>query len=146
MKFEPVTLESLRSDKAFAKATKKHQKDLETMRKRQQKEKATVQKNQVAAVERIVKGKKYFILMLIPIRDFHSLWFAYSKDEFINDPALKQLVAEQAKEWSELVGRHLKEEWTLLKEQLEAQQDILKTVMMGAQGAQLKLLDAKLEK
>lgn len=69
-----------------------------------------------------------------------------SKDEFINDPALKQLVAEQAKEWSELVGRHLKEEWTLLKEQLEAQQDILKTVMMGAQGAQLKQLDAKLEK
>ncbi|XP_046642966.1 1-phosphatidylinositol 4,5-bisphosphate phosphodiesterase-like isoform X1 [Daphnia pulicaria] len=126
MKFEPVTLESLRSDKAFAKATKKHQKDLDSMRKRQQKEKATIQKNQVSAVERIVKGK--------------------NKDEFINDPALKQLVADQAKEWSELVGRHLKEEWTLLKEQLEAQQDILKTVMQGAQGAQLKLLDAKLEK
>lgn len=126
MKFEPVTLESLRSDKAFAKATKKHQKDLESMRKRQQKEKATIQKNQVSAVERIVKGK--------------------NKEEFINDPALKQLVAEQAKEWSELVGRHLKEEWTLLKEQLEAQQDILKTVMQGAQGAQLKQLDAKLEK
>jgi hypothetical protein len=59
MKFEPVTLESLRSDKAFAKATKKHQKDLDSMRKRQQKEKATIQKNQVSAVERIVKGKKY---------------------------------------------------------------------------------------
>ena len=58
MKFEPVTLESLRSDKAFAKATKKHQKDIEAMKKRQQKEKATVQKNQVAAVEKIIKGKK----------------------------------------------------------------------------------------
>ena len=34
----------------------------------------------------------------------------------------------------------------MLKEQLEAQQDILKTVMLGAQGAQLKLLEAKLEK
>ncbi len=59
MKFEPVTLESLRSDKAFAKATKKHQKDIETMKKRHQKEKAAIQKSQVAAVERIVKGKKY---------------------------------------------------------------------------------------
>lgn len=58
MKFEPVTLESLRSDKAFAKATKKHQKDLETMRKRQQKEKAAVQKTQVAAVEKLIKGKQ----------------------------------------------------------------------------------------
>ncbi len=68
------------------------------------------------------------------------------KDEFINDPALKQLIEEQTKEWSELVGRQLKEEWTLLKEQLEAQQDILKTVMVAAQSAQLKILDARLEK
>ena len=59
MKFEPVTLESLRSDKAFVKATKKHQKDTETMVKRQQKEKLTVQKNQVTAIEKIVKGRKY---------------------------------------------------------------------------------------
>ena len=58
MKFEPVTLESLRADKAFAKATKKYQKDTETMVKRQQKEKLTVQKNQVTAIEKIVKGRK----------------------------------------------------------------------------------------
>lgn len=34
----------------------------------------------------------------------------------------------------------------MLKEQLEAQQEILKTVMQTAQGAQLKQLEAKLEK
>lgn len=64
----------------------------------------------------------------------------------MNDPGLKELVAEQTKEWSELVNRHMTEEWTLLKEQLEAQQDILKAVMLGAQSAQLKQLEARLEK
>ena len=58
LKFEPVNLESLRKDKNFIKATKKQQKDVETMRKRQEKEKMTVQKNQVAAIERIAKGRK----------------------------------------------------------------------------------------
>ena len=68
------------------------------------------------------------------------------KEAIVNDPTLKSLIAEQTKEWSELVGRHLKEEWTLLKEQLEAQQELLKITMQGAQAAQLKQLEAKLER
>ena len=59
---------------------------------------------------------------------------------------MKQLVAEQAKEWTEMIGRHYKEEWTLFKEQLEGQKDILKTTMVAAQANQLKVLDAHLEK
>ena len=70
----------------------------------------------------------------------------FRKEEVINDPEVKQLVAEQTKEWTEMIGRHYKEEWTLLKEQLEAQKEILKATMIAAQAAQLKLLDARLEK
>ena len=45
-----------------------------------------------------------------------------------------------------MIGRHYKEEWTLFKEQLEGQKDILKTTMVAAQANQLKVLDAHLEK
>ena len=58
MKFDPVTLESLRNDKGFAKATKKHQKDYETMKKKQLKDKLGIQKSQVTAIEKLCKGKK----------------------------------------------------------------------------------------
>ena len=68
------------------------------------------------------------------------------KEELLSDPSLKSLVAEQTKEWSELVGRHLREEWTMLKEQLETQQELLKTTMQGAQAAQMKQLEAKCER
>ena len=53
-----MTLESLRKDKNFLKSNKKQQKDFDAMKKRQEKEKLGVQKNQVAAVERIIKSKK----------------------------------------------------------------------------------------
>lgn len=146
MKFEPLNLDTLRNNKEFTKATKKAQKDSETMIKRQKKEKETIQKNQIAAIERIAKGKKYvhysFFLIIINI----IIYFLFRSSELVNDPSLKQLVAEQTKEWSEMIGRHLKEEWTTYKEQLEAQKEILKTVLQGAQSVQQKQLTDKFEK
>lgn len=82
-------------------------------------------------------NNNYVFILLLPV---------YRKEEVINDPEVKQLVAEQSKEWTEMIGRHYKEEWTLLKEQLEAQKEILKVTMVAAQAAQIKLLDARLEK
>ena len=58
LKFEPITADSLRLEKGFAKATKKQQKELEALRKRQLKERLTVQKNQCNAIEKFVKGKQ----------------------------------------------------------------------------------------
>ena len=56
-KFEPITAESLKNEKAFIKVMKKHQKELESLRKRQQKERNLVQKSQCGAIEKIVKNK-----------------------------------------------------------------------------------------
>ena len=56
-KFEAITADTLKQEKAFMKLMKKHQKELETLRKRQQKDRALVQKNQCLAFDKLVKGK-----------------------------------------------------------------------------------------
>lgn len=56
-KFDPITGEGLRSEKRFLKTLKKHQKELESIRKRHLKERAVLQKTQCAAIEKIVKIK-----------------------------------------------------------------------------------------
>jgi phosphatidylinositol phospholipase C beta len=57
MKFEPITPEIIKTEKSFVKLTKKHQKELESLRKRQQKERTLVQKAQCTAIEKLVKSK-----------------------------------------------------------------------------------------
>lgn len=59
MKFDPITVESLRQEKGFQKVLRKQQKELESLKKRHQKEKLTVQKQHCVAIEKIIKGKKY---------------------------------------------------------------------------------------
>nr|CAD7199566.1 unnamed protein product [Timema douglasi] len=57
MKLDPITADSLRSEKAFLKSCRKQHKELETMRKKQQKERLAIQKQQTAAIEKFIKGK-----------------------------------------------------------------------------------------
>ena len=56
--FEPITIECIRQDKAFQKTTKKQQKEYDTLKKIQIKEKLAMQKAQCGAIDKIVKGKK----------------------------------------------------------------------------------------
>lgn len=58
MKFEPITVESLRNDKSYQKLMRKQQKHLESVRKRHQKERNAVQKQQCTAIEKLIKEKK----------------------------------------------------------------------------------------
>jgi phosphatidylinositol phospholipase C, beta len=58
LKFDDVTVDSLKAEKGFSKVGRKQQKDLEALKKRHHKEMAAVQKQQVAAIEKLVKGKK----------------------------------------------------------------------------------------
>ena len=55
---DPINLETLRSQKNFLKSTKKQQKELEVMRKKQMKERLSVQKTQCSAIDKAAKGKK----------------------------------------------------------------------------------------
>lgn len=56
--FEPITVDSLRQEKGFQKVSRKQQKEFESLKKRHQKEKITVQKQQCASIEKMIKGKK----------------------------------------------------------------------------------------
>lgn len=61
MKFDPITLDTLRQEKGYQKVLRKQQKELESLRKRHHKEKLTVQKQHCVAIEKIIKGKKLVI-------------------------------------------------------------------------------------
>lgn len=123
LKFEEVTLETLKNEKAFQKTQRKQQKELDALRKKHLKEKLAIQKQQCAAIEKAVKGK--------------------NKNELPNDQGVRKLVAEQMGQWSEMMERHRKEEWNLLKNQVTEQQEILNRVMEQVHAAQMKQLEAK---
>lgn len=59
---------------------------------------------------------------------------------------MKKLVAEQTQEWSELMGRHRKQEWEFLRNQLDDQRDLLRKHMELLQAQQVKQLEAKHDK
>jgi len=123
MKFDPITPDVVKKEKSFVKLTKKHQKELDSLRKKHQKERTMVQKTQCAAIEKLVKCK--------------------GKDnDVVNDPAVKQTVVEQTKHWSEMIDRHQKENWELMKAHLQAQEEVLKKLMQSQQQLQIKELEA----
>lgn len=126
IKFDPITAESLRSEKGFQKISRKQQKELEAQRKRQLKERLAIQKQQCGAIEKLIKGK--------------------NKNELASDPQVRKLVSEQTSQWSEMVERHRKEEWETMKQQLTDQQDVLKRLMEVVQATQIKQLEAKHER
>ncbi|XP_047740285.1 1-phosphatidylinositol 4,5-bisphosphate phosphodiesterase [Hyalella azteca] len=121
LELEPINLESLRTQKNFLKSTKKQQKELEVMRKRHMKERLSVQKQQCAAIDKASKGKK----------------------EVMDDPNIKAMVSEQMQQWSDMMERHRKEEWSMLKEHLKSQEDILKKLMEAEQANQMKRLEER---
>ena len=53
----PKTVESLRNEKLFQKATKAQYKQLEAMQKKHKKERETMQKNQCTAIEKLAAKK-----------------------------------------------------------------------------------------
>lgn len=124
--FDPITLESLRQEKGFAKIAKKQAKELDAMKKKHIKERASIQKVQNAAVEKLIKGK--------------------SKDDIKADQNIRKVISDQTAQWSEMCEKHKKEEWELLKTQVNDQQDILKRLMEQTQASQMKQLEGKHER
>ncbi|CAH2041742.1 unnamed protein product, partial [Iphiclides podalirius] len=121
--FEPITVESLRQEKGFLKTGRKQQKELEAMRKRHSKEKMTLQKQQCAALEKMIKGK--------------------NKEQLSGDAAFRKLVGEQSAAWGELAARHRLEELAGARTRLHEQRDLLRKMMEQSQLAQMKQLEAK---
>lgn len=124
--FEPITLESLRQEKGFQKIAKKQAKELEAMKKKHAKERASIQKTQNSAVEKLLKGK--------------------TQEAIKADQSIRKVIADQTAQWSEMCEKHKKEEWELLKTQVNDQQDILKRLLEQTQASQMKQLEAKHER
>jgi phosphatidylinositol phospholipase C beta len=72
--------------------------------------------------------------------------FRDNDNDVVNDPAVKTLVLEQTNQWSEMVERHRREEWQLLRTHIQAQEDVLKKLMEQQQQQQLKELETIFEK
>lgn len=66
-----------------------------------------------------------------------------NRNDLVNDPAVKELVAIQTKQWSEMLEKHRKEEWEVMKVHLQQQCDILKKLMDIAHIGQMKQLECK---
>lgn len=64
----------------------------------------------------------------------------------MNDPTVKSVVVEQTKQWSDMMEKHRKEEWEIMKNHLKMQEDVLKKLMEAAQAQQMKDLDNIMEK
>ncbi|XP_065226252.1 1-phosphatidylinositol 4,5-bisphosphate phosphodiesterase-like isoform X1 [Planococcus citri] len=124
--FEPITLETLRNEKSFQKTSRKQQKELDSLRKKHLKEKVVVQKQQCTTIDKAIKGK--------------------SKADLINDASIKKMIADQVMQWSEMIDRHRKEEWELLKNQVTEQREALDKVIELVQSNQFKQLEAKYER
>ena len=54
---------------------------------------------------------------------------------------MKQVVVDQTKQWSDMVERHRKENWELMREHLQGQENLLKELMQALQQLQMKELD-----
>ncbi|XP_017881717.1 1-phosphatidylinositol 4,5-bisphosphate phosphodiesterase-like isoform X2 [Ceratina calcarata] len=126
MKFNPITAESLRQEKGYQKVLRKQQKELENLKKRQQKEKLAVQKQHCTAIEKIIKGK--------------------NKTELSRDPIVRREVSEQTVQWSRLADKQRREERDLVRSHLDERRNTLRKLCVAAQVAQQKQLAARHER
>ncbi|OQV15721.1 1-phosphatidylinositol 4,5-bisphosphate phosphodiesterase beta-4 [Hypsibius exemplaris] len=137
---EPITVDELKKDKGFVKLLKKQAEEADILKRRQTKERQSMQRIHSMVSDRVVippekageKTKKKSAGDGGSIRlDDHQL------------AKVRQLVAEQTKEWTQLVGQHLKEEHDLLKSHCAQQCESLKKLLEVAQVAQTKNVEAK---
>lgn len=69
-----------------------------------------------------------------------------SKNEVVSDAGIRKLVTEQMAQWSEMMERHRKEEWGVLKTQVEEQKEHLQKIIEQVQATQMKQLEGKHER
>lgn len=66
-----------------------------------------------------------------------------SKDEIRNDSAIKSAIAEQTKQWTEMISKHKREEWDLLRQHVQDSQEAMKSLMLNVQAQQIKQLEER---
>lgn len=66
-----------------------------------------------------------------------------SKDEIRNDSAIKNAIAEQTNQWTDMIAKHKKEEWDMLRTHVQDSQEALKALQLTVQAAQVKQLEER---
>ncbi|XP_064623819.1 1-phosphatidylinositol 4,5-bisphosphate phosphodiesterase beta-4-like isoform X4 [Lineus longissimus] len=157
MLFDPVTPELLRTEKMFVKILKKQQKEMETLKKRHNKERSAMQKQHCMVVDKMVachdKEKQMQEKTLekaikkkgeSSCNEIKTVTEDRVQDLVISHKAkVKGLVADQTEEWSKLVSRQMQEEHDVRKEHAVQQGDLLKKLLEDAQIFQLKDLEQR---
>ncbi|GIY42879.1 1-phosphatidylinositol 4,5-bisphosphate phosphodiesterase [Caerostris extrusa] len=124
-KLEAITHESLKNHKVFQKLRRKQLKEHNALMKKQLKEKAGIQKVQCGNIEKYLRSNK--------------------PGDVLQDSKLREMVQSQGQQWSELVEKHQKEEWELLKVHTGQQGEILDKLMNMEQVKQARQLEQKFD-
>ncbi|CAD5118884.1 DgyrCDS7560 [Dimorphilus gyrociliatus] len=150
--FEPIRTETLKTDKKFIKLLKQQGKDMENLKKKQNKERSAMQKLHCSAVDKMVavhdKEKTSHEKNLDKVRKKN----ASSEQQMEAEGRVQQvveghmtkvrgIVADQTKEWSDMVAKQMHEEHELRKEHVAQQTSLLKVLMQVAHSAQKQEFD-----
>jgi phosphatidylinositol phospholipase C, beta len=111
LKFAEITVDTLLLEKSFEKFAKRNRKELDAIAKKQIKERGGLQKAHFARIAKFLRGK--------------------SKKDAKTNPDFGVAVQSQNDEWREVIGRHRKERWDILKKQLLDQEEVMKKIMTG---------------
>ncbi|BFZ07040.1 hypothetical protein BsWGS_10079 [Bradybaena similaris] len=159
MTFEPLTREKLMSEKIYFKLLRKQPKDLEMLKRRHQKERSVMQRAHCTVVDKLVAShdkeksatERSMEKKLKKNKDSSTDLKSQSEGlvhNLVSDhkTKVKELVALQTKEWSEMVLRQMTEEHELWREHTIQQNETLAKLLEDAQREQLAELEAKQER
>lgn len=135
-KLEYITVEMLKNDKFYLRNLRKHQKELESLKKKHSKEKLSVQKAQCLSIDKVTKDKS----------NTNTNTNTGGSTSASGDANVKEVVVGQIKQWSDMLDRHHREEWEMYRSQIESESEILRKLLANSQLCQMKHLDNVFER
>ncbi|KAL3985634.1 Phosphatidylinositol-specific phospholipase C X domain family protein [Acanthocheilonema viteae] len=154
-KMEAINISDLKKDKCFQKLIRKFQKDMNELKKRHQKQRELIQKQQQMNVDKLIcdsyKHSKWRTVVNNSGNQKHQS-LSYMKSEPIsrnvdmtNSYKMKSLVLFQTDEWSSMMRRHERECHDLRRAQIKEEFDCLGKLLQDAQKQQMNMLKLRLE-
>ncbi|XP_071488993.1 1-phosphatidylinositol 4,5-bisphosphate phosphodiesterase beta-4-like isoform X4 [Diadema antillarum] len=157
---QPITAETLKKERAYQKLLKKQQKEQDSLNKRHSKERATLQKTHYSTVnkmeachdrekltrekslEKAIKKKGESNCSDLKIETECHV------QSLVNDhkARVKEVVADQSKEFAEMVHRQQMEEVNMKENHIHQRCDLLKKLMVSTQEDQIQLLAGRHER
>ncbi|CAI9730662.1 1-phosphatidylinositol 4,5-bisphosphate phosphodiesterase beta-4-like isoform X1 [Octopus vulgaris] len=153
LQFDKITRESLMQEKVYVRLIKKQQREVEIMKKKHQKEKCVMSKQQCTSVEKMTalheKEKAAMEKSWEKLKKKNDDTTLNSKEDKLQALIAAQkskvnlLVSEHTKEWSDMIARQLKEEHELNKAHILQQNTTNNRLVEEVQQTQLKELELK---